>query len=170
MVDIATISRHIGCEVNLKKGTLDMHLQGRQTTGRFIALLHRMSSLYLGQELPSVKIGTGQYIFLAELFDEDGLSQEELTKRVFVDKANTARALKKLEDVGYVRRMPDKNDGRIKRVFLQPSARAIEKEFWNIITLWSEIICHEMPQERQDSVIRDLQTMAENAANHLQRY
>ncbi len=70
-----------------------MKLKRNETISRFIAMLYRMAIVYLGQELPAIKIGAGQYIFLAELFDEEGQSQDELTQRVYVDKANTARAL-----------------------------------------------------------------------------
>lgn len=147
-----------------------MKQKGRETIGRFVAILYRMASVYLGKELPAIRIGSGQYIFLAELFDEEGQSQDELTQKVYVDKANTARALKKLEDAGFVRRMPDEKNGRIKRVFLQPEALEIEEEFWNIIMRWSEIITQDIPQERQDQIVADLKKMADNAALYLKRY
>ncbi len=147
-----------------------MDLKGKKTIGRFISLLYRMSTVYLGQELPALKIGAGQYIFLAELFDEEGQSQDELTKRVYVNKANTARALKKLEDVGYVRRISDKNNKRIKRAYLRPSTSEIEDEFWHIIMQWSEILTHDISPERQDELIKDLKKMADNAADYLKRY
>lgn len=147
-----------------------MKRKGRQTIGRFVAILYRMAIVYLGKELPAMKIGSGQYIFLAELFDEEGLSQDELTQRVYVDKANTARALKKLEDGGFVRRVPDENNGRIKRAFLEPSALEIEEEFWQIIMKWSEIITKNIPQERQEQLLEDLKKMTDNAARYLQRY
>ena len=147
-----------------------MELKGRETMGRFIALLHRMATVYLGQELPATQVGAGQYIFLAELFDEEGLSQDELTQRAYVDKANTARALKKLEDVGYVRRVPDRNDKRVKRAYLESSALEIEDEFWYILTQWSDIITKDISEERQKELIKDLKKMVDNAAGYLQRY
>ncbi len=147
-----------------------MEQKGKKTIGRFIALLYRMANLYLGHELPAVNISPGQYIFLAELFDEEGQSQDELTQKVYVDKANTARALKKLEAAGYVKRINDENNKRIKRAFLQPSAWEIEEDFWEIILRWSEIITKNISQEKQDQLIEDLEKMAENAANYLQRY
>ncbi|MCP3875885.1 MAG: MarR family transcriptional regulator [Desulfobacteraceae bacterium] len=147
-----------------------MELKGKKTIGRFIAMLYRMSTVYLGQELPALKIGSGQYIFLAELFNEEGQSQDELTKRVYVNKANTARALKKLEEAGYVRRVSDKNNKRIKRVFLKSSAFEIEEEFWHIIIQWSEILTKDISLERQDQLIKDLKKMADNAADYLKRY
>jgi DNA-binding MarR family transcriptional regulator len=144
--------------------------KGRKTIGRFIASLYRMSAIYLGQELPALKIGAGQYIILAELFDEEGQSQDELTRKVYVDKANTARALNKLEKVGYVRRVADQNDQRIKRSFIEPKAQEIEEEFWQIITGWSKILTQNISPKRQDQLIKELKEMADNAAAYLERY
>lgn len=147
-----------------------MDYKGRETIGRFIATLYRMAAVYLGQELPALKIGAGQYIFLAELFDKEGQSQDELTRRVYVDKANTARALKKLEAAGYVRRLSDEKDQRVKRSFLQPAALEIEEDFWRIITRWSEILTQNISPGRQDRLLKDLKEMADNAAAYLERY
>lgn len=71
-----------------------MEPKGRETIGRFMAMLYRMATVYLGQDLPALKIGPGQYIILAELFDEEGQSQDELTRKAYVDKADTARTEK----------------------------------------------------------------------------
>lgn len=147
-----------------------MQLKGKRTLARFITLLFRMFTVYLNQKLPTLKIGTGQYIFLAELFDENGQSQDELTKRTYVNKANTARALKKLEEIGYVRRIPDSKDQRIKHAFLQPAAREIEEEFWQILLRWSDILSQDLSQERQELLLADLEKMADNAFAYLKRY
>jgi len=147
-----------------------MQIRGKETIGRLIAMLYRMAGVYLGKELPALKISAGQYIFLAELFDEQGQSQEELTHRAYVDKANTARALSKLEEAGYVRRVPDGNDQRIKRAYLEPAALAIEDEFWQILIQWSDILTQDFSQKRKNQLRKDLNQMAENAASYLKRY
>lgn len=126
--------------------------------------------VYLNKEMPTLKIGTGQYIFLAELFDEDGRSQEDLTRSTFLNKANTARALKKLEELGYIRRVSDSNDQRVKHAYLEPMAREIEEEFWNIILKWSEILGRDLSRERRKQLLRDLEKMADNAFVYLKRY
>lgn len=144
-----------------------MQLDGRVTIGRLIAMLHRMANLYLGQELRSLKIGAGQYIFLAELLDQEGQSQDELTKKVLMDKANTARALGKLEEAGYLRRVSDPKDKRIRRAYLEPKAREVEEDFWRIIMRWNDILSQNLPEERQGQLLADLTMMVENAANYL---
>jgi len=147
-----------------------MELKGRVTIGRFIALLYRMSTLYLDQALPKLRLGSGQYNFLGELFVEDGQSQSELTQKAYVNKANTARALRKLEQAGYVQRVSDADDKRVKRAFLLPGAYEIEDEFWQILMMWSEILGQDLPRERLDALLADLEKMTDNAAAYLNRY
>jgi DNA-binding MarR family transcriptional regulator len=147
-----------------------MQLKGRRTPARLVTLLFRMFTVYLNKEMPALNVGIGQYIFLAELFDEDGRSQEDLTRSTFLNKANTARALKKLEELGYVRRASDSNDQRVKHAYLEPAAREIEGEFWEIILRWSEIISRDLSPERQKQLLSDLETMVDNAFVYLKRY
>jgi DNA-binding MarR family transcriptional regulator len=129
-----------------------------------------MFTVYLNQEMPKLKIGTGQYIFLAELFDEDGRSQDDLTRSTYLNKANTARALKKLEELGYIRRVSDSNDQRVKHAYLEPAAREIEEEFWKIILKWSGILSRDLSKKRQQQLLTDLEKMADNAFAYLKRY
>jgi DNA-binding MarR family transcriptional regulator len=147
-----------------------MQLKGRRTPARFITLLFRMFTVYLTQEMPKLKIGTGQYIFLAELFDEDGRSQDDLTRSTFLNKANTTRALKKLEEIGYVKRVSDSDDQRVKHAYLEPAAREIEEEFWEIILKWSDILSRDLSVQRQEQLLTDLEKMADNASAYLNRY
>lgn len=147
-----------------------MQLNGRKTPARLITLLFRMFTVYLTKEMPALNIGTGQYIFLAELFDEDGRSQEDLTRATFLNKANTARGLKKLEELGYIRRDSDGKDHRVKHAYLEPAAREIEEEFWEIILRWSDIIGRDLSPKRREQLLSDLETMADNAFAYLNRY
>ncbi|WP_322395982.1 MarR family transcriptional regulator, partial [Clostridium perfringens] len=54
-------------------------------------------------------IGQGQFMYLLELYIEDGRNQEELAEVLKIDKGTTARAIKKLEENGFVRREKDEN-------------------------------------------------------------
>ena len=56
------------------------------------------------------------------LFLEDGLSQDELTRRIREDKSHTARAVAKMEKMGMVRQEPAPQAWRVKRVCLDTRA------------------------------------------------
>ena len=107
------------------------------------------------------------YIFLAELFDSDGCTQDELTQRIYVDKALTTRALTKLEQSGYIRREKDERDARINRIFLEQKALDIEDEFWEILLNWSTVTEQGMTTESRTVLISDLKEMSLKASDYL---
>jgi DNA-binding MarR family transcriptional regulator len=61
--------------------------------GRWFSVLHRSSISYMTNELKSYKIGSGQIMFLLELYYCDGINQEELSSFLSIDKANTTCTL-----------------------------------------------------------------------------
>jgi DNA-binding MarR family transcriptional regulator len=74
-------------------------------------------------------ITEGQWPYLRELWEEDGLSQRELSERVGRRGPSTFAALKLLERSGCVEVVPNPDDRRKTRVFLTARGRALQKEF-----------------------------------------
>ena len=99
------------------------------SVGKYISIIHRTGSSFLSKEFSKFNIGSGQYMYLIHLYKNDGLSQEELTEILNIDKGTTAKSIKKLETEGFVMRVKDKNDKRINRVYLTPKALEIKDEF-----------------------------------------
>ena len=104
-----------------------------QSVGKYISIIHRTGSSFLSKEFSKFNIGSGQYMYLIHLYKNDGLSQEELTEILNIDKGTTAKSIKKLETEGFVMRVKDKNDKRINRVYLTPKALEIKDEFLSSI-------------------------------------
>jgi DNA-binding MarR family transcriptional regulator len=92
----------------------------RNSIPRWVSLLYRYGQMYIGDQLKHTEIGKGQHIFLNALYNEDGLSQEELSHHLKIDKGTTAKALKKLEGLGYVKRkVCSKEEQRVAFVILE---------------------------------------------------
>ena len=92
---------------------------------RWISIIHRYGQSYLEKQCDDLDIGYGQLAFIRALSRRDGLSQEELSEVLSIDKTTTARAIKTLVELGYVSRSPDSTDGRIYHLSL--TAKAIAK-------------------------------------------
>lgn len=137
----------------------------RRSVGRHIALLARRSQVFLALRFQVFGIGSGQFPLLAELYHEEGLSQEELTERVKIDKANVARGTARLEKAGYVVRTKDKNDGRVNRLFLTARAREIYDDFFAAAENLNAILLKDFTKHEQALLLDMLQRMAENADN-----
>lgn len=102
--------------------------------GKKIAQIYRNNLIALSKDFANLKLGAGQYVFLAQLFETDGINQEELSEILKIDKANTARALKKLEEEGYIRRERDLYDKRAYKVYITNKALEIKEKFFEILT------------------------------------
>ena len=85
---------------------------------RSLAQLHETSTRGSG-------ISAGHWIFLHQLWREDGISQHELSRQLGVCDAATAAALRRIEDLSLVRRRVNPRDHRETLVFLTKRARKL---------------------------------------------
>ena len=74
----------------------------------------------------------GQWYFLRVLWEEDGLSQRELSARVGMMEPTTVIALRGMEKAGLVRRTRSSDDKRVTRVRLTPKARRMRDRLLKI--------------------------------------
>lgn len=71
-------------------------------------------------------VSSGQWRFLRVLWQEDGITQRELSRRVGMREPTTVIALKSLERSGFIQRVKSEEDRRRVHVFLTPEAKALE--------------------------------------------
>lgn len=76
----------------------------------------------------------GQAFVLYALWDEDGLTQSELTERLQRSPSTITKTVQRLEKAGFVKRCSDDADERVSRVYLTNAGRDIRptvEEIWN---------------------------------------
>lgn len=133
------------------------------SVSRWISVLHRQFQIYLNRELKEHDINSSEYIFLVNLYIEDGVSQEKLSANLFINKAATARAISRLEALGYVKRMRDPQDSRAYLVTLTEKGMEKRKFIRSKLKAWTEIISSGLTSEETDEMIRKLKIMSANA-------
>ena len=136
-----------------------------KSIGRLISVLHRQFQVYLNVALKDVGISSSEYVFLVTLFIEEGISQDELSARILIDKAATARAIKSLEDRGYVRREIDDKDKRIKRVYCTDKAKAYEAQIRKALASWTKFLTEDIDDETENMVFTTLLHMSNKVRN-----
>lgn len=92
---------------------------------RHLVRLYWTLTKLLDRELASLELGHGRYMYLFGLYIADGRRQQDLADIIGIDKAAVTRALARLEQSGYIRRVADEEDGRATRVFLTPRGREL---------------------------------------------
>lgn len=94
-----------------------------KSIGKLITYLSRCIQQELKNVVVPFDISVGEEPYYMALTKQDGLTQDELTKLVKVDKAATARMVKSLEQKGYITRETDPKDKRNKKIHLTERGR-----------------------------------------------
>ena len=108
-------------------------------------------------------IGSGQYIILLTLFRNSGISQEELSDYLKIDKGSIAKSIKKLEDEAYIKRSIDSDDKRAYKIFLTQKALDIIPIVQEAIKSWEDIIVSDLSDSEKQMIEQLLYKMAKKA-------
>lgn len=144
-----------------------MRVDKRKSFIKAISAVYRHSQTYLGKKIKKYEIGQGQWAFLTQLlFNYDGITQEELSSLLSIDKANTSRALKKLEGQGYIYRQEDPKDTRKKLVYVTDKSREFEEEFHDVFKGLNRILSKDFTEEEREIAKRFLYKMFDNIVDY----
>lgn len=89
--------------------------------------VHRSFSRALQSRIATHGVSMGQWFFLRALWEEDGLTQRELSQRVGMMEPTTVTALNTMEDKGLVERVRNAHDRRKVNVFLTDRGRGLKE-------------------------------------------
>lgn len=135
----------------------------RESIGKWISVLHRQFQIYLNRELRDYDINSSEYIFLVNLYENDGVSQEKLSTNLFINKAATARAIARLENLGYVQRTPDPLDGRAYLVTLTAKGLEMRRFTKSKLAHWTQTITKGLTTEEVDDMVQKIKLMSTHA-------
>ncbi|WP_010278469.1 MarR family winged helix-turn-helix transcriptional regulator [Paenibacillus senegalensis] len=135
----------------------------RESIARWISVLHRQFQIYLNRELRDYDIQSSEYIFLVNLYEKDGVSQERLSANLYIDKAATARAIKRLEKLGYVERNRDPLDARAYVVTLTARGRQMRDFIKGKLISWNDLLTGELTDKEHSDLLNKIKRMSAHA-------
>lgn len=130
-----------------------------KSIGRLISILNRHAHMFFNEALKDLDIPSSEQLFLIVLFKEGNMTQEALCTRLRIDKAATARALKSLEQKGYIKREISTNDRRAKTVSTTDKAEAIKDRLLESRHKWTEILQGDLDPELAHLMYATLEQM-----------
>jgi len=139
-----------------------------QSAGKLFSIIHRYARRFFEHEFAGLDIGHGPRNFLAALSLHEGITQEELSEMLLMDKTTTARSVKTLVEKGYVSRQKDEHDHRKYRLFLTNRGKVLAPDLWTAREKWTRTLCRGFSEEEQQQIHRFLKRIAENAVNSRQ--
>lgn len=136
-----------------------------ESISRYINQLYRQGVSFLGKEYKEYNIGAGQYQFLVYLYMKDGITHEELTEKIGVDKAATTRAIVKLEESGYIKKIQDKKDKRKYYIYLTDFAKDNRENIINKSKKWENELVGELTDEELKQFYYLFRKITKNTSN-----
>jgi len=109
---------------------VDLSLGG--SLGYLVRDANRAFQRLLERRIAPHGVTRGQWYFLRVLWEEDGLSQRELSARVGMMEPTTVIALRGMEKAGLIRRARSTDDRRVTRVHLTAKARRVRDRLLEI--------------------------------------
>lgn len=136
-----------------------------RSIARMITLLARKSQSHIGSALSKYNLTAAEQPFFMALQRYEGITQEELTAIVCVDKAATARAVKSLEEKGYLIRVQDEKDKRQNRIYPTDRAKNMGTAVRNELLHINELLTRGIDAQELELIYAALLKMEENFSN-----
>jgi DNA-binding MarR family transcriptional regulator len=98
-----------------------------ESAGYLLRMTHRSFVRAVQQQIEPHGVTIGMWYFLRILWEEDGLTQRELSQRIELMEPTTATALRNMEERNLVRRVRNPVDKRKVNIFLTDEGRALRE-------------------------------------------
>lgn len=100
----------------------------------------RCTQTYMDKRLEKFNITIGIYPYLLVLSRMSGINQSEISREINVDKAMSARAIKKLISLGYIKKIEDSKDTRAYKLYLTEKGTDVVPHIVEALRDWFEIL------------------------------
>ena len=106
----------------------------KHAPGHLIRRAHQVSIAIFMEETAEFEVTSIQFAILNVLIDTPGLDQVTLAGRVALDAATSGAVIGRLESKGWIRREPDANDRRRKRLWVTPEGEAAALKMKRVVS------------------------------------
>ncbi len=139
-----------------------MAIRRIDSLGYQIGLLGRLYDRHLQDALKSYGVAPGQFAPLVMLFEQDGLTQADLCRRINVEQPTMANTLARMERDGLIKRKADTTDKRRSLVFLTPKAKDVQNKIMEAARSVSGRAMRNLSAAEQDEIFRLFSKLTEN--------
>ena len=106
----------------------------KHAPGHLIRRAHQVSIAIFMEETAEFEVTSIQFSILNVLIDTPGLDQVTLAGRVALDAATSGAVIGRLESKGWIRREPDANDRRRKRLWVTPEGESAALKMKRVVS------------------------------------
>lgn len=131
---------------------------------RNMHVINRCAGIYRAERLADSDLRQNHHRYLFSVCRHPGISQEELARRVYINKSNVTRHLSYLESCGYVERKQSEEDKRVMLVYPTEKTLEVLPRLRELSHDWEGALTEELTPEELE-LFRDLlERIAQKAA------
>ena len=129
----------------------------------------RCAALYRQEEFASLGLKSCHASYLAAICAYPGITQDQLARRIFINKSNVARQLVILEEDGFVERKPSPEDKRAIQVFPTQKAKDAMPEIVRSFRVWESFVAQDLSEEERALLVSMLDKMKARSADWMEK-
>lgn len=119
---------------------------------RSITEITRCGVQYRTEQLAPLGLKACHGSYLTEVCAQPGISQEQLARRICINKSNVARQVVILEEGGFLQRMPCGDDKRVMRLYPTEKTLQLLPQLNRIMQSWQELLLAELSGGEQNTM------------------
>jgi DNA-binding MarR family transcriptional regulator len=130
-----------------------------KSVGRLVSILYRKNQVYLNQALKPLDITATEMSSLLCLYHSDGVTQDEMSHYLLIDKAAISRAIVSLLDKGLIIKEKDDIDKRANRIYLSIKGKQLETSIRSILKDWNDLLIEDIDPKDVETMFHVLEKM-----------
>ncbi|WP_243175673.1 MarR family winged helix-turn-helix transcriptional regulator [Clostridium gasigenes] len=127
--------------------------------------IFRTTQVYLDKVLKEYELSSGSYPYLLTLGENEGISQNKISKELGHDKAMSARTITKLIKLGYFNRKEDEDDSRAYKLYLTEKGKDVIPKVIDKVRKLIDIITRDLNEEEKITTMDSLDKILKNIKN-----
>ncbi len=133
-----------------------MKFDDNPPTAPFISIIYREHAKYINDNVKEEDLSFGLHPLLINIYRHEGISQEQLAQNFHLNESTITRNLKKLEDKGFIERIPDK---RKKIIKITAKGKNTAQKVMDFDKRWDEQL--NLTDEEYENFIKTLKKISE---------
>ena len=127
-------------------------------TAPYISIIYREHAKFLNEKVKDEDLSFGLFPLLISIYKNEGIIQEQLAQIFHLNESTIARNLKKLEDKGFIKRIPEK---RTKRIEITDKGIKTAQKVMDYDDEWDEKIKEMIGDVEYNNLIKTLRKVCE---------
>ncbi|MGN7942688.1 MULTISPECIES: MarR family winged helix-turn-helix transcriptional regulator [Bacillaceae] len=129
---------------------------------REIGMIARCLESIANIEFKDLNLNKGQFLYLVRICENPGIIQEKVAEMIKVDRTTAARAIKKLEQQGFIVKVSDEENKKIKKLYATEKGMQLNPFFERELEHSSNVILKDFTDEDKEKIYQYLVKMRKN--------